>query len=224
MDADGGDSLSVLDRVTGVLRAFDADDGGVSLSELARRSGLPKSTVSRVAAALVEHGYLERDGRILHLGLRVFELGQLARDPRDLRVAALPAMLELRERTGEGVHLGILDGDELVCVSVLRGRSGVPSGIRVGARLPAHHAAPDVIVVDRHPQPLSGQGRGGDAQAGGGVSCASCVFGEPGSQGEGEICVFSGPEGFDAGKIAPLLRAAAKSLTRRLSRGTFPRH
>ncbi|MFC8683503.1 IclR family transcriptional regulator [Microbacterium ureisolvens] len=149
------DSVGVLDRMTAILEAFDEDDRGLGLSELAVRAGLPKSTVSRLVATLVRQRYLERDGRRIHLGLRLFELGQLAEQPRELRIAALPVMAEVRNRTGENVHLAIRDGAEMVCLAAMRGRSGTPLAVRTGGRLAAHatalgkavlaHASPDDV-------------------------------------------------------------------------------
>ena len=88
MSAIAGDAVGVLDRMTCILEAFDGDDRGMGISELALRAGLPKSTVSRLVATLVRQRYLERDGKLIHLGLRLFELGQLAEQPRELRIRA----------------------------------------------------------------------------------------------------------------------------------------
>ena len=82
-----GDAVGVLDRMTAIFEAFDEDDHGLRVSELAARAGLPKSTVSRLVSTLVRERYLERAGRVIHLGLRLFELGQLAEEPRELRRA-----------------------------------------------------------------------------------------------------------------------------------------
>jgi IclR family acetate operon transcriptional repressor len=141
MAADGDDSLGVLDRVTSILEAFDDDDRGLGISELALRAGLPKSTVSRLVATLVRQRYLERDGKRISLGLRLFELGQLAEQPRELRLAAHPVMADLRNRTGANVHLAIRDGDEMVCIAAMRGRGSAPLTARIGGRLPLHATA-----------------------------------------------------------------------------------
>ncbi|MFK4836702.1 IclR family transcriptional regulator [Microbacterium sp. ZW T2_14] len=141
MSAIAGDAVGVLDRMTCILEAFDGDDRGMGISELALRAGLPKSTVSRLVATLVRQRYLERDGKLIHLGLRLFELGQLAEQPRELRIAALPVMADVRNRTGENVHLAIRDGQEAVCIAVMRGRAAGPSIVRTGGRLPLHATA-----------------------------------------------------------------------------------
>jgi DNA-binding IclR family transcriptional regulator len=141
MSDPAGDALGVLDRMTMILEAFGQDDRGLGISELALRAGLPKSTVSRLVGTLVRQRYLEREGKVIHLGLRLFELGQLAEQPRELRTAALPVMADLRNQTGQNVHLAIRDGREMICIAVMHGRSAAGSRVRTGVRLPAHATA-----------------------------------------------------------------------------------
>ena len=139
------DSVSVLDRVTAVFDAFGDDDHGLGVSELARRANLPKSTVSRIAADLVAQRFLDRDGELLHLGVRLFELGQTVPQPRMLRQLALPVMRELQDVTAQTVKLAVLDGPDVVLIAMLRapstGPSPAPSPARIGGRLPAHATA-----------------------------------------------------------------------------------
>ena len=139
--APDSDAVGVLDRMTAILEAFDDDDHGLRLSELATRACLPKSTVSRLVSTLVRERYLERDGQVIHLGLRLFELGQLADQPRELRAAALPVMADLRNRTSETVSLAIPDGREMVCIALVRGQRSSPPTSRIGGRIPIHATA-----------------------------------------------------------------------------------
>lgn len=128
---------SYLHRVAAVLGAFRADDDEVGAAELARRTGLPKSTVHRIVLALVEEELLERRGQEVRLGLRLFEIGQRVPRQRVLRDAALPYMSDLREATRQTIHLAVLEGTEVVYVEILRS-PGPDMPSRVGGRLPAH--------------------------------------------------------------------------------------
>ena len=139
--ADWTESVSVLDRVTAVFEAFGEHDEGLGVSELARRANLPKSTVSRIAADLVGQRFLDRDGDMLYLGVRLFELGQTVSQPRRLRQLALPVMTELRDATGQTVHLAVLDGVDVVFIAIVRGGPLAAPLARVGGRLPAHATA-----------------------------------------------------------------------------------
>ena len=66
-------------KVLALLDAFSPATPALTLSELARRTGLPLPTVYRRAAELVAWGALERgdDGRY-RIGLRLWEVGSLA--------------------------------------------------------------------------------------------------------------------------------------------------
>ncbi|MDI3313816.1 MAG: IclR family transcriptional regulator [Mycobacterium sp.] len=139
---EGDDSApSVLARATAILSAFDRDRRPLGISELARRTGLAKSTVHRLTAELTRHGLLERRSEGLVLGLRLFELGELVPRQLDLREAALPYMADLRAATRQTVHLAVLDGTEVVYVEILRHHDAPPLPSRVGGRLPAHATA-----------------------------------------------------------------------------------
>jgi DNA-binding IclR family transcriptional regulator len=127
-----------LHRVVAVLGAFRAEEDAVSPAELARRIGLPKSTVHRIAAALVSEGLLERHATQVRLGVRLFEIGQRVPRQRVLRDAARPYLQDLRAATQQTVHLGILEGDQVVYVDILASPAAPPLPSRVGGRLPAH--------------------------------------------------------------------------------------
>jgi DNA-binding IclR family transcriptional regulator len=127
-----------LHRVVAVLCAFEGEENAVSPAELARRIGLPRSTVHRIVTALAEEGLLERQGARVRLGVRLFEIGQRVPRQRVLRDAARPYLHDLREATRQTVHLAILEGSEVVYVDILAWPGGPPLPSRVGGRLPSH--------------------------------------------------------------------------------------
>lgn len=130
-------SPSVIDRVTSVLAAFDEGSPVLSLAELARRSGLAKATVHRLAGQLVRGRLLDKDAQGYRLGVWLFELGELVPHPRTLSQAALPIMTDLHEATRGRIHLAILDGVDVVYVEIV-GEMPLQVGSRTGGRLPAH--------------------------------------------------------------------------------------
>jgi DNA-binding IclR family transcriptional regulator len=143
------DSAGVLGRITAIFDALGDDDRGIGISELAAQTGLPKSTVSRLVSGLVRQHYLERDGAAIRLGLRLFELGQLAERPRELRRAALPVMSVVRDETGASLELAIRDGTDVVCIAIIRGRSPVALPSRLGERTPTHTSITGLAVLSR---------------------------------------------------------------------------
>ncbi|MEV0389804.1 IclR family transcriptional regulator [Nonomuraea sp. NPDC050643] len=128
---------SVTSKVLAILGAFDAAHPQLTLTELARRGGLPLSTAHRLVGELEEWQALSRgpDGR-LRVGPRLWELGQLA--PNRLQELAHPWLQELFGSTGENVHLAVRDGLEVLYVDKVHGRRAVPIVSKVGARLPMH--------------------------------------------------------------------------------------
>jgi IclR family acetate operon transcriptional repressor len=142
------DSVSVLDRITAVFESFGETEEGLGVTEVARRANLPKSTVSRIAADLVDQRLLDRDGDTLYLGVRLFELGQTVEQPRRLRVLAHPAMAELRNVTGGlTVHLALLEDSDVVLLSAVHGRADTSPHAIVGGRLPAHATALGKVLL-----------------------------------------------------------------------------
>lgn len=141
-----GDS-STTARIVALLTAFQVGDGALGVSELARRTGLPKTTVHRLAGHLVQHGLLERVGTTVRLGLRLFEIGQLATRQRDLVDAARPLLADLREATRNTVHLAVLEATEVVYLDILRGPDAPQLSSRVGGRFPAHATAVGKAVL-----------------------------------------------------------------------------
>jgi len=105
--------------------------------ELAERLGLTKSTAHRLASALVDRGYLAfrpREG--YRLGPKLLELGFLAQAQADLVQIARPHLDELSRTTGDTVHLGILDGDEVMYLDKIAGQRRITISSRVGDRQP----------------------------------------------------------------------------------------
>ena len=76
MSAQVEERRSLLRRALSVLDAFEYRDRDISLAELTRRAGLPKPTVLRILAELVDWGAVERTDRGYQLGVRLFMLGE----------------------------------------------------------------------------------------------------------------------------------------------------
>lgn len=125
--------IGVLDKAVGVLRTLAESPCG--LAELCERTGLPRATAYRLAAALEVHRLLARDddGRWC-LGPAVSELATRVHDP--LLAAGAAVLPELRETTGESVQLYRREGTSRVCVAALEPAAGLRDTVPVGARLP----------------------------------------------------------------------------------------
>jgi len=122
-----------IDRADLILNAFDGP-GKLTLAQITRRTGVPRSSAHRMLERLVQLRWLRRDGHEYQLGLRLFELGTLAVQQDRLHSAAMPHLRELHRLTGHTVHLAVLDGADVVYLEKLDGKFGVDIDTRVGGR------------------------------------------------------------------------------------------
>jgi DNA-binding IclR family transcriptional regulator len=135
--------LSSVSKALTLLDAFSAEQQELTLSELARRTGAHKSSAFRLLATLEAHGFVQKapDGRGYRLGWKLVELAGRLLAHHELRELAAPFMEELADRSGEIVHLSVLDGGEIVYLDK-RGRSQpLTVSTTIGGRGPAHASA-----------------------------------------------------------------------------------
>lgn len=109
----------------------------LTLAEIVRSSGLPKSTAHRVLAMLMEVRAIEQVQGGYRIGLRMFSIGALPLEAA-LREAAMPHLEELHRVTGQTLHLAILRGADVVYLEkLLPRRASVATPSVIGDRLPA---------------------------------------------------------------------------------------
>lgn len=137
------------------LRLLDvlAEQEELAVGDLAHRAGLSLATTGRMARTLAMAGMLRRDPRTdrYHLGAHIAVLGQAAQRVLGLD-KALPALEDLRERTGESVNLAVREGDESVVL--LRAQSQLPLRFvqEVGARFPLYSTASGKVMLTFAPE------------------------------------------------------------------------
>ena len=149
-----GASLSgvgVLDKAVLVLESLES--GPLGLSELSAATGLPRATAHRLATALEVHGLVARDatGRFV-LGPSLSRLASRAGGAAGKSVvdASAPALVQLRDRTGESVQLYVRSGDSRVCVLSLESPHSLRTIVELGAMLPMDRgSAAKVLRGDR---------------------------------------------------------------------------
>ncbi|MGV0645415.1 IclR family transcriptional regulator [Mycolicibacterium sp. XJ2546] len=137
---------AVIDRVSLVLDAFDGP-GRLTLAQIVRRTGLPRSSAHRMLERLVQLRWLRRNGRDYELGMRLVELGSLAVHQDRLHRAAIPLLHDLHRATGLVVHLAVLDGADVVYLEKIGDRMTAAIPTRVGGRQPAHCTAVGKAVL-----------------------------------------------------------------------------
>jgi DNA-binding IclR family transcriptional regulator len=148
----GRPGVSVASRLLGLLGAFDDDHRTLTLSELARRGGLPLPTAHRLVAELVDWGALTRTPRGDYVvGRRLWDLGLLAPVQSGLRQIASPFLHDIYAATLATVHLAVRDGIEVLYVDRLAGHASVPVVSTIGSRLPMHTTGVGKVLLAHAP-------------------------------------------------------------------------
>jgi IclR family pca regulon transcriptional regulator len=135
--ARNSDFVQSLDRGLAVIRAFGPDRERLSLSEVARATGLTRAAARRFLLTLVKLGYVRSDGREFSLRPRVLELGYAYLSGLALPEVAAPHMEELVAKLHESSSISVLDGHHIVYVVRVPTKRIMTVAISVGTRFPA---------------------------------------------------------------------------------------
>jgi len=158
------DLRATVDKAVCLLTVFGGQaSSGVGVSELARRSGLSKSTAFRVLGMLERNGVVERVGRQYRLGQRLHDLGRHVYSPEhdQIRDLLIPFVTELYERTHRTVHLAGIHGADVVYLAKLYGLRQVAAPSRIGGKAPAHGTAVGKALLAHDPAALQATLDGG---------------------------------------------------------------
>ena len=150
--------LSSVANAIRLVRAFSAEEYEIGISNLARRLGLGKSTVHRLASTLVQEDFLEKnpDTGAYRLGLALFELGTLVRRKMNFANEARPYLKSLMEKTGETAHLAVLDRASVIYINTIASRQAIRMSSDVGARAPSHSTSEGkILLAFRPPETLA---------------------------------------------------------------------
>ncbi|MFF0508766.1 IclR family transcriptional regulator [Streptomyces fimicarius] len=155
---------SILSKAFELLDSFGPDRRVLTLTQMSRISGLPKSTVHRLIGRLVPLGFLEQHGAGFKLGIRLRTLAA-SMPVESLRESALPHLAALQSWSRSHVHLAALRGGQVVFVERF-----VPSGSRLpsgqpGDHLPAHATALGKALLAFAPSPVVDEVLGAQLEA-----------------------------------------------------------
>jgi DNA-binding IclR family transcriptional regulator len=130
--------VTALARGLEILRCFRPGEAYLTNSEMAKRTGMPKPTISRLTYTLTKLGYLtySADQGRYQLGAPVLALGYTLLANLDVRKLARPAMQELAEYAQCSVAIGIRDRLHMVYVEACRGSAAVTLRRDAGSRIP----------------------------------------------------------------------------------------
>ncbi|WP_170848257.1 IclR family transcriptional regulator [Lentibacillus halodurans] len=125
----------------------------LSLIDLVKLSGLPKTTVFRLVSSLEEAGLLVKIKRSGHdvkyrMGLKLLELGNNVSEQLEYKKIALPYMRKINKQLNELVYLSVIEGNEAVYIEQINSTKPVRLVIKVGRRSPLYAgSAPKLLLA-----------------------------------------------------------------------------
>jgi IclR family transcriptional regulator, pca regulon regulatory protein len=127
-----------LERGLAVIRAFDEHHPELTLSDVARRTGLTRAAARRFLLTLAALGYVRTDGRWFSLSPRVLELGYAYLSSLSLTDVAEPHLERLVAEVHESSSVSVLDGEDIIYVARVPTSRIMAVSINVGTRFPAY--------------------------------------------------------------------------------------
>ncbi len=138
LDREGGPIVQSLVRGLRVITAFDADHPAMTMSDIARRTGIPRAAVGRFLRTLEDLGYVRpTDSGRYSLTPRVLELGYGYLSALTLPEVAQPHLEILSAKVGESASASVLDDGDIVYIARVPTRRIMGLRISIGTRFPA---------------------------------------------------------------------------------------
>lgn len=147
-------TIRAVEHCLKLIDALSANEQSRGVTELSGELGLAKSTVYRLLQTLAGRDYVLQDpttGRY-RLGLKFLELGALVSDHLTIRTVAQPHLQRLMEATKETVHLGLLEGRQVVYADKIESPQTIRMYSRVGRPSPLHCTALGKVLLGSQPE------------------------------------------------------------------------
>lgn len=140
--------VDAVDRALQIMESFGPGARELSLADLARATGLYKSTILRLAASLERYGYVVRgeSGRY-RLGPTTWRLGATYRQGFDLAEVIRPELKLLSDATNETASFYIREGDSRICLYRSEPVRAIRHSIREGASMPLDRGASGKVLL-----------------------------------------------------------------------------
>jgi IclR family pca regulon transcriptional regulator len=147
------DEVRSLAKGLAVIEAFDLAHPAMTLSEVARRTGLSPGSAQRILRTLASLGYVGSDGIRFSLRPRTLQLGYAYLSALPLASIAQPLLSSLTARIDGSSSLALLDGEAVVYVARAAARRLVRDYMSVGVRMPAHATSVGKVLLAALPEP-----------------------------------------------------------------------
>lgn len=143
------ESVRAVERALDVLLCFTNQTPELTMTQIAEKVGIHKSTAHRLLATLENKRFIQRDQNtgIYRLGIRLLQMAYLTQEQNDLRRLAVPFMHRLCDQYEENIDLTVLDDTDVIFVNILEGPRRVKLAAAIGQRLPAFATASGKAIL-----------------------------------------------------------------------------
>ncbi|MDR0379408.1 MAG: IclR family transcriptional regulator [Candidatus Accumulibacter sp.] len=131
---------SSVDKTLSILEFISRNPGGVSLAEIVKSIGIPKTTAFRILGVLLAREYVgwDRDGEKYSIGLKTLEIGLSGLIGQSIVEIAIPHMRELSSTLGETSFLAVYNNGDVVYLYKVEGTQSMVTRCSLGSRRPAY--------------------------------------------------------------------------------------
>lgn len=138
-----------INRALQILKCFNWNEREFTLTEIANKLDLPKSTVTRLLATIESEGFISKNIKTNHykLGNTIYYLGLIAKESMDLRQISNQIMEEICRTTKETVNLYLLENLEKVCFNQIESPLAIKRYVRIGERSPIWYGATGKVIL-----------------------------------------------------------------------------
>lgn len=132
-----------------ILNCFTLAHTEIGVTDVSKKLGLSKSTISRLLSTLEQAGFVAKitNNNKYRLGFKAVELGNIYLSSVNLGTVALPYLRELRDKTDETASLFVIDGEYRICIEKLEGSQEVRPMITKGAHYPLHAGSAGKLLL-----------------------------------------------------------------------------
>jgi len=132
-----------------ILNFFTYETPEIGVTEISRKLGLSKSTISRLLSTLEQGGLVAQvsTNQKYRLGNKVLELASIFLSHTEWRTIAIPHLKDLRDKTDETVTVFVIDGDQRVCLEKVDSSHEVRQFLNIGGRYPLYAGSAGKLLL-----------------------------------------------------------------------------
>lgn len=147
----GSEFVQSVARAFDVIRAFDRTHPALTISDVARRTGLTRAAARRFLLTLEQLGYMQSTDGEFSLSLRVLDLGYTVLSTIGLTEIVQPVMEEVAAKLHESCSVAVLDGPDIVYIARVPTKRIMTVNLAVGSRLPAYATSMGRVLLAYQP-------------------------------------------------------------------------